>query len=269
MGYLKHFLLFLNDIFHSRNLIFELTKNDFKKKYLGSYLGILWAFIQPTITIFIFWFVFEVGFKSKPTENFPFIIWLVSGMIPWFFFSDSLTGATWSIIENSYLVNKVVFRVSILPVIKILSALIIHLFFIGFLFIMLVLYGYSPSVYYFQVIYYLAATIILVLGLSWITSSLVIFLRDVGQAVGVFLQFAFWATPIFWSIKILPAKYQFFIKLNPVYYIIEGYRDTFMYHRWFWEDIGSTGYFWVVTLVIFVGGALIFRKMRPHFADVL
>lgn len=269
MGYLKQFFIFLIDIFNSRHLILELTKNDFKKRYLGSYLGILWAFIQPTITIFIFWFVFEVGFKSKPAENFPFVLWLISGIIPWFFFSDSLANATWSIIDNGYLVNKVVFRVSILPIIKILSALLIHIFFILFIFIMFFLYGYSPTVYYFQVIYYLAATVLLVLGLSWITSSLIVFLRDVGQAVGVFLQFGFWATPIFWSINIIPAEYQFLIKVNPVYYIIEGYRNTFMYQRWFWEDINLTVYFWTVTLIVFAAGAIIFRKVRPHFADVI
>lgn len=269
MGYIKQFFVFLKDIVQSRKLIFELTKNDFRKRYLGSYLGILWAFVQPVITIAIFYFVFQVGFKSKPVGNFPFILWLMSGIVPWFFFSESLANATHAVVENTFLVNKVVFRVSILPIIKILSALVVHLFFLVVTFVMFAIFGYLPNIYSLQVIYYLIASILLVLGLSWITSSLVVFMRDVGQAVAVGLQFGFWVTPVFWSFKIIPAKYQIFLKLNPMFYIVEGYRNTFIYHRWFWENPGLTVYFWGVTLVLFGLGAIVFRKLRPHFADVL
>lgn len=269
MAYFLQFFQFLKDLLNSRSLIIELTKNDFKKKYLGSYLGMLWAFVQPTLTILIFWFVFQVGFKSTPVENFPFILWLVTGMIPWFFFSESLSGATDSIIENSFLVSKVVFRVSTLPIIKIFSALVIHLFFLVILTGMFILYGYTPTIFNLQVFYYLFALIILVLGISWITSSVVVFIRDVGQAVGVLLQFGFWITPVFWSIKILPEEYHVFIKLNPVLYIIDGYRNSFIYHQWFWQNIEWTIYFWIVTVLLFIGGAIMFRKLRPHFADVL
>lgn len=266
---LKQFLTFINDIISSRKLIWELTKKDFKSRYLGSYLGIIWAFIQPTITIIIFWFVFQVGFKSTPVDNFPFILWLISGMIPWFFFSDSLSNATNSVLESSYLVKKVVFRVSVLPIIKILSALMIHIFFILFLLIMFAVYGYKPNIYNIQVIYYLFATIILVIGLSWITSALVIFLRDIGQVVAMLLQFGFWLTPIFWSLNLVPEKYHGLIKLNPMFYIIEGYRDTFIYHKWFWQHLYLTAYFWLVTLILFSIGAILFKRLRPHFADVL
>jgi len=266
---LKQFLIFINDVIGSRKLIWELTKKDFRSRYLGSYLGIIWAFVQPTITIIIFWFVFQVGFKSTPVDNFPFILWLMSGMIPWFFFSDSLSNATNSVLESSYLVKKVVFRVSVLPIIKILSALIIHLFFILFLILMFIIYGYKPSIFEIQVIYYLLATIILVLGLSWITSALVIFLRDVGQIVSMVLQFGFWLTPIFWSLNLIPDKYHNFIKLNPMYYIVEGYRETFIYNKWFWQHLYITVYFWLVALILFLIGAILFKKLRPHFSDVL
>jgi len=269
MNLLMHFYYFLRDLFKSRELIFELTKRDFKSKYLGSYLGLLWAFVQPTLTILIFWFVFQVGFKAQPVDDVPFILWIMSGMIPWFFFSDSLSGATTSIMENSFLVKKVVFRVSILPIVKILSALLIHIFFIGILFTILCVYGYKLNMCYIQVFYYLFAIIVLNLGLSWITSSMIIFMRDIGQVVAVFLQFGFWMTPIFWSIKMVPLKYQGIIKLNPVYYLIEGYRETFLYERWFWENTYLTIYFWILALSIFIFGALLFWKLKPHFADVL
>jgi ABC-type polysaccharide/polyol phosphate export permease len=260
---------FLGDIFRSRRLIFELAKKDLQNRYLGSNLGIIWAFIQPAITILIFWFVFQVGFKSAPVGNFPFILWLICGMIPWFFFSESFMSATNSVLDNSYLVKKIVFRVSILPIIRIVSSLFIHLFFVIIIFVMFILYGYMPSIYNLQVIYYLFATIILVLGLSWITSSLVIFLRDLGQIIGILIQFGFWMTPIFWTLKTVPEKYQFILKLNPVYYLIEGYRDSFINHSWFWEHYNLTVNFWFLTGMVFFAGVLLFKRLRPHFADVL
>ena len=260
---------FIVDIIRSKRLILEMTKKDFEAKYLGSYLGIVWAFIQPTINILIFWFVFEVGFKSKPVENFPFILWFLSGILPWFFFSESVASATTSIVDYSYLVKKVVFQVSILPIIKLLSAACIHLFFIGVLFIIFKIYGYNPVIYNLQVFYYLFATFVLVLGISWITSSVLVFLRDIGQVVNMTLQFLFWLTPVFWSIGMVPEKYHRILQLNPVYYIIQGYRDSFIYHKWFWEDIYSTAYFWIITLSLLLVGAILFSRLRPHFADVL
>jgi len=267
----SNFFHFLADVIQSRAVIYELTKQDFKAKYLGSYLGLVWAFVNPTVTIVIFWFVFQVGFKSKPVSEsaVPFVLWLMAGMIPWFFFVDSVSSAGNSILEKSFLVQKVVFRVSILPIIKILSALVIHVFFVGILCLMFLGYGYTPQIYNVQVFYYLFAMIIFVMGLSWITSSVSIFLRDTGQIIGMMLQFGFWLTPIFWSLKILPEKYQTFIELNPVYYIIEGYRDSFINNVWFWEHGALTAYFWAVTSIIFLGGAVVFRRLRPHLADVL
>ncbi len=266
---MKHFYFFIRDLFASKSIVLELTKNDFRSRYLGSYLGLVWAFVQPTITILIFWFVFEFGFKSKPVGNFPYILWLISGLIPWFFFSDSISTATNSITEKSYLVKKVVFRVSILPIIKILCALIIHLFFLCFMLAMFIMYGYMPSLYTLQVLYYLFGAIILILGMSWITASLFIFLKDIGQVVVIFLQFGFWITPIFWSLQSVPEKYQIFFKLNPVYYVTEGYRDSLIHKVWFWEHPGLTLIFWAITGIIFIFGAILFRRLRPHFADVL
>lgn len=269
MKYIKLFLTFFLDIIYNRRLLWELTKKDFQMRYLGSYLGILWAFIQPTITVFIFWFVFQVGFKSMPVDNFPFVLWLICGMFPWFFISDSISSATTSIIDNSYLVKKVVFRVALLPLVKLISAFIVHVFFIGVLFLMFTLYGYQPTIYTIQIAYYIIATFALLLGIAWLTAALTIFLKDIGQFVAMILQFAFWGTPIFWSSKMIPEQYAVFLKLNPAYYIVEGYRNSFIYHKWFWEDVNITIYYWIFTFVVLVCGAITFKRLRPHFADVL
>ena len=240
LRYLQMALGFLLDIWRSRRLLWEMTKKDLKERYVGSSLGILWAFIQPTITVFIFWFVFQVGFKSKPVGDFPFILWLVCGMFPWFFFSDALMSATGSIVKNSFLVKKVIFRVSLLPIIEIMSALVVNLFFVAVVF-----------------------------GLSLLTSSLMVFLKDVGQLVGMALQFGFWGTPIFWSLDMIPEAYQIIFKMNPLYYIVEGYRMSFISHEWFWERGFTNLGFWLVTAAILLLGIVVFKKLRPHFADVL
>ena len=260
---------FIYEIFNNKKLLIDLAKNDFKSRYATNYLGILWAFIQPTVMILIFWFVFQIGFKSMPVDNFPFILWLIAGMIPWLFFSESLMGATQSVLSNSFLVKKVVFRVALLPIVQIISAIAVHIFFIIFMFCMFLLYGYTPTLYWFQILYYLLATVILVLGISWITSSVIVFFRDLGQIVAMIIQFGFWLTPIFWSMKILPAEYYAVIQHNPVYYLIEGYRDSLIYHTWFWEKPELTVQYWAITSIFFLSGAVIFRKLRPHFADVI
>lgn len=266
----KMFLAFLTELYKNTHIIAELTRRDFKTKYLGSYLGILWAFVHPTIYIAIVWFVFQVGFKTQPMANFPFVLWMLTGIIPWFFFSECLQSATGSILENSYLVKKVVFSLGMLPLIKILSSLIIHFFFIAVIFLMFLWYGYLPSIYNLQVFYYLFCTVTLLLGISWLTSSLSLFLRDTGQLVMMSLQFLFWMTPIFWSSKDLSTPVLNLIKLNPVYYIVEGYRESFIYKTWFWENhYMLTLYFWCVALFFLFAGALVFRRLRMHFADVL
>ena len=269
MRYFKAVIDLLLDIVRNRKLLWQLTKRDFKQRYLGSYLGILWAFIQPAITVLIFWFVFQVGFKAMPVDNFPFILWLVCGMFPWFFFSDSIQSAANSILESSFLVKKIVFRVELLPIVKIASALVVHIFFVILLFAMFAIYGYSFSIYNLQIIYYFFAMMCLALGISWLTSALTVFLRDVGQFVSMIMQFAFWATPIFWSLKIVPEEYTTILRMNPIYYFIEGYRQSFIYHEWFWQHYKLTAYYWAVTLIIMFVGALCFKKLRPHFADVL
>lgn len=250
-------------------LIWNLSKNDFKTKYAGSYLGITWAFVQPIVTVIIYWFVFQVGFKSAPMNDFPFVLWLIAGIVPWFFFNEALLNATNSLIEYNYLVKKVVFNISTLPVVKIISSLYVHMFFVIFANIVYLIGGYTPSIHMIQVFYYSFCTLFLVLGISYATSAIIIFFKDLGQIVNIFLQFGMWLTPIMWSYDMISPENQWILKLNPMYYIVEGYRDTFIRHVWFWERYNQTLYFWVIAIVLFFVGHIIFKKLKIHFADVL
>lgn len=266
----KSVLSLASEIKNNRTLIWNLSKNDFKTKYAGSYLGIVWAFVQPIVTILVYWFVFEFGLKAgSPIVDVPFVVWFISGMIPWFFFQEALLNATNCMLEYSYLVKKVVFKISILPIVKIISALFVHLVFITFLFFVAGIYGFYPTQYSIQIIYYSFCTFCLTLALSYATSAMIIFFKDLGQIINIFLQIGMWMTPIMWSYTIVPKKLQWIVKLNPMYYVVEGYRDTFINHVWFFQRYFQTVYFWIITLVLFVIGTVIFKKLKPHFADVL
>jgi len=269
MQSIRMFINFITELCARRNVIIELTKRDFKSGYLGSYLGILWAFLFPLALTGIFWFVFQVGFNSKPVAQHPYILWLVCGMFPWFFFSDCIINGTNSILQNSFIVKKVAFSIGILPIVKILSAFIIHCFFIGLIFSMFLIYGFSFDIYVLQIAYYLFCSIVLLVGITWLSSSVVIFFRDLNPLITIILQMGFYLTPIFWDLKILPPAYHSLLKFNPAFYIIQGYRESFIYKMWFWEHWGMTLWFWGITGFTLVAGAVVFRRLRPHFADVL
>lgn len=267
--YLKEIAVFFKDLYQNKGLIFSLAKNDFKTKYAGSYFGIIWAFVQPVCTILVFWFVFEIGFRSAPMQDVPFALWLSCGLVPWFFFSEAWNGATNAFMEYSYLVKKVVFKISVLPVVKILSALFVHCFFIIFLLFLFGCYRFYPSAAVLQLVYYAFCLCALVTALSFITASVVVFFRDLGQVIAIILQFGMWLTPIMWSVDIMPARFLGIIKMNPMFYIVDGYRNAMIYGQPLFYDVKLTLYFWTVTIVLFAVGVVLFRKLRPHFADVL
>ena len=268
---MKKILALPAELYQNRKLVLSLAKNDFKTKYAGSYLGIVWAFIQPIVTILVYWFVFSVGLKAGTVSDYPFVLYLVSGIIPWFFFQDALNGGTNALIEYNYLVKKVVFKISILPIVKIISALFVHVFFVAFALILCACYGYTPSLYTLQIIYYSVCTFLFVLGLVYATSAIVIFFRDLSQIISIFLQVGVWLTPIMWDINMLsshPWLIKLF-KLNPMYYVVTGYRDSMLGHIGIWNHASWTIYFWVVTILLFGLGSVIFKRLKPHFADVL
>lgn len=267
-------LLMLRDIFGNRGLVKELAKNDFKKKFAGSYFGILWAFVNPIVTICVYWFVFTVGMRgvSNAVNGYPYVLWLIAGLVPWFHFSEILSSGTNVLLEYTYLVKKIVFNISILPVVKIVTAAIIHFFFVLLMVVIFLGMGYMPTVYLLQIPYYLVALWVLAAGMEFITSAIVVFFKDLSQVVTIFLQVLIWITPIMWQDTQMLSNHPVIarvIQLNPMYYIVRGYRDAMIYHRWFWEDPAMTLYFWIVAVVLLILGSSIFNRLKPHFADVI
>lgn len=265
-------------LMENRRLIVSLAKNDFKKKFAGSYFGVIWAFVQPVVTVLVYWFVFEKGLNSKATDlktgiEIPFVLWLMSGLVPWFYFQEALNGGTGVLVEYNYLVKKVVFRIETLPVVKIISSLFAHLFFVVFIILLSACMGYPPDFYTLQVVYYSFCMIVFVTGFVYATSAVVVFFRDLTQVVAIILQVGVWVTPIMWNINDplvnMPSWAISVLKLNPMYYIVGGYRDALINKVAFWEHPGLTVCFWVMTLAVLWIGTSVFKRLRVHFADVL
>lgn len=260
-----------------RKLIWNLARNDIKKKFAGSYFGVIWAFVQPVITVLLYWFVFEKGLNTKVNDlrtgiEVPFVLWLMAGLVPWFYFQEAMNGGTGVMVEYSYLVKKVVFKIDILPVVKMISALFTHIFFVVFAIIVFCCMGYYPDLYTLQVIYYSICMIAFTTGLVYATSAITVFFRDMKEVIAIVLQVGMWITPIMWnfeSMAQIPGWAITILKLNPMYYVVSGYRDAFINKIGFWENPGLTVYFWAVTIVIFAIGTSVFKRLRPHFADVL
>lgn len=263
------------ELYQNRRLIWKLAKNDFKKRYAGSYLGAVWAMVQPVVTVAMYYVVFTFLMPSKATlvgegVSVPYVLFLTAGLVPWFYFSEAIVNGTMALLEYDYLVKKVVFKISVLPIIKIIAATFIHAFFVCVMLIIAAVYGYYPSVYTLQIFYYAFCMFVLVLALSYTTCSVVIFFRDLSQIINILMQIGMWATPILWSIdRFQGTALEVVLKVNPLVYIVNGYRSAVWEHTWFFEDFYSTMYFWIITMVLFSIGALIFKRLKVHFADVM
>ena len=244
---MNYVISLMKEIVRKRKLIWDLAKADFRKRFVGSYFGMVWMLVQPIVTVLIYFFIFQVGFKSvPPVPGVPYVLWLIPGIVPWFFYSEALNCVTGCLQEYSYLVKKVVFQVEILPIIKLISCI--------------------------QILYYSFAAAMLALAFGYLTSAINVFFKDMAQIVSICLQFGMWLTPIMYQETMFADKAPWFVtilKLNPFYYVVAGYRDSMLTGNWFWERPKLGIYFWVVTLVIGLLGLRVFKRLRPHFSDVL
>ena len=235
---MKYYTSLFKGIIEKRKLIWDLSKADFKKRFVGSYFGVIWMFIQPLVTILIYAFLFgEYGFKSPPpVPGASYVIWMVPGIVPWFYFSEALNTGTNCLQEYHYLVKKVVFQVEMLPIIKMISCFMVHA---CFLVIMVGLYlvgGHFPIITWVQVLYYSFAASMLALAVTYLTSSIQVFFKDMAQIVGICLQFGMWLTPIMYHESMFTNAHPWLLplfKLNPFYYISTGFRDSMLEGHWF------------------------------------
>lgn len=222
-------------IWSYRGFILASVKREFQLKYRNSLLGVIWTILNPLCMIFIYTVIFSQVMKARlpGVENtFAYSIYLCSGIITWFFFSETLSRSISVFVDNAGLIKKLNFPRICLPIIVILGSVLNFAIMFGLFTLFLCFTGNFPGWVYLSVVVVLVVQIMFAMGLGMFLGILNVFFRDVGQFFTLFLQIWFWLTPIVYSVTILPVWVQSIIKLNPMFSIINAYHDIFVSHCW-------------------------------------
>lgn len=263
-------LNFFKKLYTYRFSILAMTIRDIQSRYIGTVGGIFWSVISPLAFMLVYWFVFSVGLRVRLAEGVPFIIVFMCGLIPWMMFSEILTTSMNSINANAHLIKKTVFPAEILPVVSMVTSWFTHGIMIVLLLILMVFNKIPLAIGNLGFLYYFVAMSVFTLGLAWLISALNVFFKDVGQFLNVLINLWFWLTPIAWPLNTLPEKYQFLIKLNPMCYVIQGYKQSFIYHELPLVHFGLLDvYFWIVAGLVFLLGGYVFKRVKAEFAEAL
>ena len=240
------------------------------KRYSGSALGVTWSLVKPMIYVFAYWFAVAIGIRgSRPMGAVPYILWLIPGIMPWFFISDAITTGGAAIRSNAHFVTKMVYPVATLPISEVLSLYFVHLMMMCLTTALFVVSGFGLNIYFLQLPYYFLCCLAFAAVVATLLSALTAVSQDVLQAVKSLITLMFWLTPVLWSADNLGSPLKQIILANPIYYIISGYRNTFVSQRWFFQDWQYTIYFWTVMVGLTLLASYVFAKLEPEFADVL
>ncbi|MFJ8260582.1 ABC transporter permease [Rummeliibacillus sp. NPDC094406] len=260
----------LKEQFLHLNLIFRLSLYEEKGKYTMHYLGALWQILNPFIQIGVYWLIFGLGIrKGSPVDGTPFFLWLIIGLVPWLYISRTITQASNSVFAKVNLVSKMHFPVSVLPTIKIvgnsISLIPMLIITIG----IALLYGIFSGAYLIQLIYYLICLYFLLFAITLLLSTLTTIIRDVQMMVQSIVRLLMFFLPIVWNVHNFPDFFVNILKLNPLFYIIEGFRFSILGGQWFFEDLPYTVYFWSLSILILTVGSFLHIKFRNKFVDYL
>ena len=253
-----------------RRTIEAFVRQDIRARYVASVLGLSWAVIQPlTLLIlytFIFSYVLKVRYGAEGTTA-SFGAYLFCGLLPWFAFSESVARSASILIVHTNLIKKVVFPSGILPAYVVVSAIVTELFGLAVFCIIVALFykGLGWHVLLLPVV--MVVQFLLTMGVAWFVSSINVFLRDVGQALGLVLTAWMFLTPIFYPPDLIPERFRFVTVINPMHYIVQAYRDLILDQRLptFPDVLTMLG----MALLSFVFGYWFFRRSQKAFAEVL
>lgn len=251
-------------------LIFRLSRYEVKSKYLMHYLGVLWEFLNPTIQLLVYWLVIGIGIRGGgEIAGTPYIVWLLTGIIPWFFISRSITQGSNSVFKKVSLVSKMKFPVSVLPTITILSGLFIFVVMLAILFIILLLNNVTFDMHLIQLPYYIISMCVFLFAITLLFSTISVIVRDFQALLQQGIRVLFYLSPILWDPSTFPSIFQNILKLNPIYYLVSGFRSSVLGFGWFFHDLTYTIYFWSFTLLILLIGSAIHLKLRNRFVDYI
>jgi len=259
---------FFRKLVQQRHLVMNFVVRDLKMRYVGSFMGFFWSVVNPLVLLSCYTFVFSIVFKIRPatsaTDN--FAVFLFCGILPWLYFQDTLIRCSGTILENSSLIRKTLFPSEILPLSLVLSNLVYHLIGLAILGVVLVWHG-TVAWTALLLLAFLIPLMFLCLGLGWLVAVLQVFLRDTVHVLNVVLIFWFWFTPVFYTVDMVPERFRFFLKLNPLTAVVEGYREVLLERKV--PALETIALVWVVAALAFVLGGLAFRTTKREFVDVL
>lgn len=254
-----------------RSQILKLAKSDIIKTYSGAALGWAWALVKPTVTIFVFWFAFSIGLRrGGDIAGFPFVLWMMAGMIPWFYMSDMITQGAGAIRKYKFLVTKMKFPVSTIPTFVGLSKLLVHVILLAIVILIFVLKGFYPNIYYLQLPFYMLMMVLFFIVWGLFSSMLSAISNDFLNLVKSFTTAIFWMSGILWDVNSIHIEWiQKLLYFNPVTYIATGYRNAFIYETWFWEQPDQLLIFLGMLILMVIAAVWSYKKLIKEIPDVL
>ena len=251
--------------------IAKLANADLVKTYRGAALGWSWAIIKPTVTIFVYWFAFQIGLRSGGDVNgYPFFLWLIAGLIPWFYINDMLTAGTDSIRRYSYLVTRMKFPVATIPTFVSMSKMYIDLLLVVIMLFIFRLFGFSADVFWLQLIFYTILSFVFWTIWALFSSLFAAISKDFANLVKSFVPAVLWLSGVLWDPEKISIPWlKSALRLNPVTYIVQGYRNTLINKVWFWEQPKRLLYFGIACLIMLIVALWAYKRVRKDIPDVL
>ncbi len=252
------------EIYNYRELLKTNIKKEIRGKYKGSWLGVLWTFLNPLLMLAVYAFVFPYILRVN-VDN--YTIFMIVALIPWNFFTTAIQSGTGSVVANGNILKKVYFPREIIPISITTSQLVNFLITCIIMAVFIIFSGVGFSVHALLFPLLVLIQYILILGLTFILSALTVFVRDIDHFVSVILMLGFYATPIVYQGEMLPKKFQNFLKLNPMAQLVEAYRSILYYHRL--PDMTMLVIWGLGSVALLVVGYLIFKKLEKSFVEEL
>ena len=271
MAHVIIFFHFIRNLYRIRFMLKAMALRELKATYVGSFFGFFWAVLNPLCQIAIYGAVFGFFLKGTVPPGYgtnSFFLFLVAGLIPWQFFAQTIGASSNVLLAYANLVKRAVgFPCEVLPIVTVISNAVSQLVSIAILYAIVITSTRSVSPNMLLVPVYLFFASIMCVGLGWILSSLTVFLRDIPQIIGLVLTGVFFFTPICYSPSIVPPKVLFVMKLNPLYHVIEGYRLACLTGKAL--PPLDFAYLAISSVLIAGLGGILFRKLKPEFAEVM
>ena len=258
------------EIWDNKARIWRLAKFERKAQQGGTVLGNMWDFLNPALQIFVYWFVFSVGLKMSAMEgNVPYSIWMMSGILPWFFLNGAMMRSTNSIVSAANMLQNISFPLAAVPAKVVVMEWIDHLWTMAILIPVSILCGMKLTWNILFVAYYMVAAFLFLIAFSILTSAIDAVFRDFAQFLNPVLRLLMYVSSVIWSIDGLSPKLRMVMRLNPLTYIIQGYRDSMLYQGFPHEHWLHGIYFWCFTLALFAVGSMVHCRLRRRFIDVI